>query len=62
MMWVVIAPLALWLLIKLWLLPRYGNYTIGCLLFRQHDACDQHLRCGCPHHDVIIHQEMTKQR
>lgn len=62
MMWAAIFLVGTLVLIYGWLLPRYGNYTIGCLLFRQHDACDQHLSCGCPHHDVIIHQEMTKQR
>lgn len=39
---------------------RWGDYTLACLLFRQHEWCEDHLRCGCPHHDEYIHREMAK--
>lgn len=42
------------------IVKRWGDYTLGCLLFRQHEWCDQHLTCGCPHHDEVIMQEMTR--
>ena len=41
-------------------LKRWGDYTLACLLFRQHEWCEDHLKCGCPHHDEYIHREMAK--
>ena len=43
-----------------YLLRRWGNYTLACLIFRQHEWCEDHLKCECPHHDEYIHREMAK--
>lgn len=47
-------------MLRRYALRRWGNYTLACLVFRRHEWCDQHLRCGCPHHDRLIMKEMSK--
>lgn len=42
--------------LKLWFLPRYGDWTIGCSL-GMHKGCDLHLKCACPHHSDVLWKE-----
>lgn len=55
----ILVPLGLYAFCKFWLLPKYGNHTLACF-FGKHDWCDRHLRCGCHHHDEVIHNEMAR--
>lgn len=60
-MWVFVGLVVLVIFTKFWFLPRYGTYTLGCAVLRQHDACDLHFSCGCRCHDLAIHQAFLEE-